>query len=132
MRSSLRQLIYRFPFAFFGANFPIFAVFTSVRANSARASSTCTHWRFAKLYFYVFAVIFHILAAARRRERVELSDFLYMNPLGNYPLLGFGAVDLAIFQTDQNKFAFPGRVESDEIASKGILQEKNSLPVFFA
>jgi ferredoxin-NADP reductase len=67
MRSSLRQLDYRFPFSFLGAGLPIFAVFTSVRANSTRAPSTCTNWRFAKLYFYVFAVIFHILAPARRR-----------------------------------------------------------------
>jgi len=110
MRPSLRQLVYRFPFSFFGADLPVFAVSTSVRANSTRAPSTCSNWRFAELYFYVFAVIFHILATARRRERVELSDFRYMNPLGNYPLLRFGAVDLAIFQTYQNRLALPGRI----------------------
>jgi len=110
MRSSLRQLVYRFPFAFFGANLPIFAVSASVRANSTRAPTTCTNWRLAELNFYVFAVIFHVLTAACRRERVELSDFRHMDPFGNYPLLSFGAVDLAIFQTNQNRFAFPGRI----------------------
>ena len=132
MRPSLRQLVYRLPFAFFGADLPIFAVSTSVRTNSTRAPSTCSNWRFAELYLYVFTVVFHILAAARRRERVELSDFRYMNPLGNYALLSLGTVDLAIFQTYQNRLAFPSRIYSDEIASKGILQEENSLPIFFA
>gem|GEM_PF-2058466 len=55
-----------------------------------------------------------------------------MNPLGNYALLSLGTVDLAIFQTYQNRLAFPSRIYSDEIASKGILQEENSLPIFFA
>lgn len=103
-----------------------------MRANSTCAPATCSEWRFAELYFYVFAVIFHVLTAARRRERVELGDFRYMNPLGNYPLLRLGTVDLAVFQTYQNRLAFPARIEPDEIVSKRILQANNSLSIFLA